>query len=129
VTSAENRVFRLDRDHAQAERVARLDALATLLDSAIIIPGTSVRVGLDAVVGLFPVFGDVITTAISLFIVYEARQLGVPKHLIARMLGNVFIDGAVGAVPLVGDAFDVMWRSNVRNMHLLHSWLERKGLR
>jgi hypothetical protein len=45
------------------------------------------------------------------------------------MLGNVFIDGAVGAVPLVGDAFDVMWRSNVRNMHLLHSWLERKGLR
>jgi uncharacterized protein DUF4112 len=129
VTSAENRVLRLDRDHAQAERLARLDALATLLDSAIIIPGTSVRVGLDALIGLFPVFGDVITTAISLFIVYEARELGAPMRLIARMLGNVFIDGTVGAVPLVGDAFDVMWRSNVRNMHLLHSWLERKGLR
>jgi hypothetical protein len=129
VTSAENRVLRLDRDHAQAQRLARLDALATLLDSAIIIPGTRVRVGLDALIGLFPVFGDVITTAISLFIVYEARELGAPMHLIARMLGNVFIDGAVGSVPLVGDAFDVMWRSNVRNMHLLHSWLERKGLR
>jgi hypothetical protein len=129
VTSAENRVLRLDRDHAQAERLARLDALATLLDSAIIIPGTSVRVGLDALIGLFPVFGDVITTAISLSIVYEARELGAPMRLIARMLGNVFIDGTVGAVPLVGDAFDVMWRSNVRNMHLLHSWLERKGLR
>ena len=129
VTSAENRVLCLDRDHAQAERLARLDALATLLDSAIIIPGTSVRVGLDALIGLFPVFGDVITTAISLFIVYEARELGAPTHLIARMLGNVFIDGTVGAVPLVGDAFDVMWRSNVRNMRLLHSWLERKGLR
>ena len=129
MTSAENRILRLDRSHAQSERLARLDALAALLDSAIVIPGTNVRVGLDALVGLFPVLGDVITTAISLFIVYEARKLGAPKHLIARMLANVFIDGAVGAVPLVGDAFDVMWRSNLRNMRLLHAWLERKGPR
>jgi hypothetical protein len=129
VTSAENRILRFDGGHAQSERLARLDALAALLDTAIIVPGTNVRVGVDALVGLFPVLGDAITTAISLFIVYEARQLGAPNHLIARMLGNVLIDGAVGTVPLVGDAFDVMWRSNVRNMRLLHRWLERKGLR
>jgi hypothetical protein len=128
VTSAESRILRY-RGDAKSERLARLDALAALLDTAIIVPGTNVRVGVDALVGLFPVLGDAITTAISLFIVYEARQLGAPKHLIARMLGNVLIDGAVGAVPLVGDAFDVMWRSNVRNMRLLHRWLERKGLR
>ena len=99
VTSAENRILRFDRGSAQSERLARLDALAILLDSAIIIPGTNVRVGVDALVGLFPVLGDAITTAISLFIVYEARRLGAPRHLIVRMLGNVLIDGAVGAVP------------------------------
>ena len=127
MNSVENRILRFDGDHAQIDRLARLDTLAVLLDSAIIIPGTNVRIGLDALIGLFPVFGDVITTAISLYIVYEARKLGAPNHLIARMLGNVFIDGAVGAVPLVGDAFDVMWRSNVRNMRLLRTWIERKG--
>jgi Domain of unknown function (DUF4112) len=110
VTSTENRILRY-RGDAKSERLARLDALAALLDSAIVIPGINVRIGLDALVGLFPVLGDVITSAISLFIVYEARQLGAPRHLIARMLGNVLIDGAVGALPLVGDAFDVMWRS------------------
>jgi hypothetical protein len=129
VTSAENRALRLDPDRARSERLARLDALAVLLDSAIVIPGTNVRFGLDALVGLFPVLGDVVTTAVSLYIVYEARKLGAPRHLIARMLANVFIDGAVGAVPLVGDAFDVMWRANIRNMRLLHAWLERKGRR
>src|SRR6185295_3849650 len=109
--------------YSRSERIARLDALAALLDSAILIPGTNVRFGVDAVVGLVPGIGDAITTAISLYIVHEARQLGAPGHVIARMLGNVAIDGLVGAVPLVGDAFDVVWRSNKRNMRLLHEWL------
>src|SRR5262249_59713409 len=96
-------------------RIARIDALATLLDTALVIPGTSVRFGLDALIGLFPVVGDVITTALSLFIVHEAYQLGAPGHVIARMIGNVALDGVFGAVPLVGDAFDVLWRGAAGN--------------
>ena len=82
--------------------------------------------GLDGLIGLFPVIGDAITTALSLFIVHEAYQLGAPGHIIVRMLGNVALDGALGAVPLVGDAFDVLWRANRRNVRLLTEWLERE---
>jgi hypothetical protein len=62
----------------------------------------------------------------ALYIVYEARQLGAPGYVIARMLANVALDGAVGAIPVLGDAFDVMWRSNRRNMRLLQVWLARE---
>jgi len=78
----------------------------------------------DALVGLIPGIGDIVTTTLSLFIVHEAYQLGVPRHILLRMLGNVAIDGALGAVPVVGDAFDVLWRANRRNMRVLRDWLE-----
>lgn len=84
------------------------------------------RFGLDALIGLIPGIGDAITTAMSLYIVHEARQLGVPSQLVFRMLANIALDGFVGAVPLVGDAFDVMWRSNRRNIRLLREWLARE---
>ena len=112
---------------SRAERIARLDALASLLDTALIVPGTSIRFGLDGLVGLLPGIGDAITTAMSLYIVHEAHQLGAPRHLIIRMLGNVALDGIVGAVPLVGDAFDVLWRANRRNMALLREHLDATG--
>jgi hypothetical protein len=108
------------------QRLARLDALAKLLDVAFIVPGTKVRYGIDGLIGLIPVVGDIITTAISLWLVREARALGAPWHLTMRMLGNVALDGVVGIVPLVGDAFDVMFRANVRNVKLLHRWLEKQ---
>ena len=114
---------------SRGARFARIDALATLLDTALVIPGTTVRFGLDALIGLFPAVGDIITTALSLFIVHEAYQLGAPRHVIVRMLGNVALDGVFGAVPLVGDAFDVLWRANRRNMRLLREWLEREERR
>jgi hypothetical protein len=117
--------FDFTRSRSREERVARLDALATLLDTAFILPGTNVRFGFDALIGLVPGIGDAITTAISLYIVHEARQLGAPVHLILRMLANVAVDGFVGAVPLVGDAFDVLWRANRRNVWLLREWLVR----
>ncbi|MEA2941667.1 MAG: hypothetical protein QOD09_2196 [Bradyrhizobium sp.] len=108
------------------QRLARLDALAKLLDVAFIVPGTNVRYGIDGLIGLIPVIGDIITTAISLWLVREARALGAPWHLTMRMLGNVALDGAVGIVPLVGDAFDVMFRANVRNVKMLQRWLEKQ---
>ena len=97
-----------------------------MLDTALVLPGTNVRFGLDAILGLVPGIGDVITTAMALYIVHEARQLGAPGHVIVRMLANVALDGIVGAVPVLGDAFDVMWRSNRRNMRLLQVWLARE---
>jgi hypothetical protein len=108
------------------QRLARLDALAKLLDVAFIVPGTNVRYGIDGLIGLIPVIGDIITTAISLWLVREARALGAPWHLTMRMLGNVALDGVVGAVPLIGDAFDVMFRANVRNVKMLHRWLDKQ---
>jgi uncharacterized protein DUF4112 len=113
---------------SRRERVARIDALATLLDTAFILPGTNVRFGLDALIGLVPGIGDAITTVMSLYIVHEARQLGAPAHVIARMIANVALDGLVGSVPVVGDAFDVAFRANRRNMALLREWMEREGI-
>jgi hypothetical protein len=121
--------FDLVRPRSRGARSARIEALATLLDTALVIPGTGVRFGLDALIGLFPVVGDIITTALSLFIVHEAYQLGAPGHVIARMLGNVALDGVFGAVPVVGDAFDVLWRANRRNVRLLREWLDHERWR
>jgi len=131
MSSAQFRNYGFDfaRPQSRAERIARLDGLATLLDTAFVIPGTNIRFGIDAMMGLVPGIGDAITTAMSLYIVHEARQLGAPRHLIARMLANVALDGVVGAVPFLGDAFDVMWRANRRNMALLRSHLDREARR
>jgi Domain of unknown function (DUF4112) len=120
--------YDMPRRASRRERIARLDKLAALMDTALVIPGTKIRFGLDALIGLFPAVGDTITTAISLYMVHEAYQLGAPHHLIVRMLSNVAIDGVVGAIPVVGDAFDVVWRANVKNMRLLREWMQREGL-
>jgi uncharacterized protein DUF4112 len=124
-TATPDFAFDFVRPRSRQERIARIDALATLLDTALVIPGTGIRFGLDGLIGLVPGVGDLITTALSLYIVREARALGAPLHVIARMLGNVALDGVVGAVPVVGDAFDVLWRANRRNMRLLQDWLGR----
>jgi hypothetical protein len=110
---------------SREQRIARIDALATLMDTAFLIPGTNVRFGLDALIGLVPGIGDAITTLISLYIVSEARALGAPPFLVARMIANVALDGLVGAVPIAGDAFDVAFRANRRNMALLRAYLEQ----
>jgi len=112
-------------DLTREQRLARLDAIAKLLDVAFIVPGTNFRYGIDGLIGLIPVVGDIITTAISLWVVREARALGAPWYITTRMLGNVALDGVVGLVPLAGDAFDVMFRANVRNVRLLRRWLEK----
>jgi hypothetical protein len=118
--------FQWTPPRSRAERMARLDALAMLLDTAFLIPGTNIRFGFDALIGLVPGIGDALTTIISLYIVREARALGAPRLLIARMLANVAIDGVVGAIPLLGDTFDVAWRANRRNVDLLQKHLARE---
>jgi len=108
------------------QRILRLEAIAKLLDVAFVLPGTNIRYGIDGLIGLIPVIGDIITTAISLWLVREARALGAPWYITARMLGNVAVDGVVGMVPLAGDAFDVMFRANMRNVRLLRRWLDKQ---
>jgi Domain of unknown function (DUF4112) len=106
------------------QRIARLEAAAKLLDVAFILPGTKIRYGIDGIIGLIPVVGDVIATALSLWLVREARALGAPWHVTARMLGNVAFQGVVGMVPVAGDAFDVLYRANMRNARILRRWME-----
>src|SRR5262245_31731296 len=110
-----------------AQSVARLEALARLMDGAFVLPGTNIRLGLDAIIGLVPVAGDVIAGVISSYLIWEARRLGAPRWLIARMMANTLLDTTVGAIPVVGDAFDVMFRANMKNMRLLRRHLEKRG--
>jgi hypothetical protein len=115
-------------DASVQQSLERLDALAKLLDSSFFIPGTKIRMGLDGIIGLVPVVGDLISGAISSYIIWEARRLGASRWVLGRMVTNTLIDTAVGAIPLAGDAFDVLFRTNVRNLALLRRHLARKGL-
>jgi len=106
-------------------RAAGVQALARLLDSAFLIPGTNVRFGLDPIIGLLPGVGDLAGAVLSGFIILRSARLGAPRSVLARMLMNVAIDTVVGSVPIIGDMFDVVWRSNLRNAKLLERHLAR----
>jgi hypothetical protein len=108
------------------QRLKRLEAVAKILDVAFILPGTKVRYGVDGIIGLVPVVGDIIAAGLSLWLVNEARALGAPWHVTARMLGNVAFQGVVGTVPIAGDAIDVLFRANMRNARLLRNWLDKQ---
>lgn len=112
---------------SREEALARLDRLARLMDSAFVIPGTNIRFGADSVVGLIPGVGDLVTAGMACFIIMEANRMGAPKHLIARMIANVAIDGVAGSVPVIGDIFDLAFRANLRNMKLLRRHFDRTG--
>ena len=96
-----------------------LDHLATLLDEIFRVPGTQVRFGLDAIIGLVPAVGDLITAIASFVIIFAAWQRRLPRVTLARMVANVAIDTVVGTIPIAGDLFDVAWKSNRMNMQLL----------
>lgn len=106
-----------------AARLARLRSLAWLIDGAFGLPGTRFRFGLNSVIGLLPVGGDAVLGAISLYIIYEAARLGVPKHKLMRMLGNVGVEVLGGSVPLLGDLFDMALKANLRNLRIIEDHL------
>lgn len=108
---------RLVADIVAAER--RLERFARFMDSAVGIPGTRIRVGADSVIGLVPGIGDAATLCLSAWLVYEAQRLGAPDRMLGRMVRNIAIDAAIGAVPLVGDVADVFFKANLKNMALL----------
>lgn len=101
------------------ERVARLRRLSRALDSAVTIPGTNVRIGLDPILGLLPVAGDAVSAALSLYPVAEAYRFGASRRTLAKMLGLVGIDAAIGSIPVIGDVFDAFWKANEWNARTL----------
>lgn len=106
------------------DSLRRVQMLAVLLDEAIRIPGTSIRFGIDPIVGLIPGLGDVLGAVASAYIILEAARLGAPASVLLRMTINVGVDTLVGSLPVVGDAFDFAWKSNTRNARLLGRHLE-----
>jgi hypothetical protein len=113
----------IGNDPASVRR--RIEAMEQLLERSFTIPGINYRVGLDAIAGLVPVVGDFVAAAMGAWIVWEAKNLGLPKWKLWRMAGNVAFDTAVGAVPVVGDAFDVLFRSNTRNLRIVRKHLDK----
>lgn len=112
-------------------RLARLNGLARLMDTAIQVPGTNIRFGADALIGLVPGIGDAGGALIGLYIVNEARRLGLPKRKLARMVANLGVDATLGAVPLAGDLFDVYFKAHKRNIQIIldHFDSERRDIK
>ena len=101
------------------QKMRRLSSISRLMDTAVGIPGTRLRFGADSVLGLVPILGDGAGALVGLYIVNEARRLGLPREKIAKMIGNVAMDSVVGSVPLFGDLFDVYFKSHRRNVQII----------
>ncbi len=112
---------------ARHARIEQLRKFAELMDGQFCVPGTNIQFGLDAIIGLVPGIGDLVCGALSLWLIREAQRLGAPKWLIAKMIWNVTVEVTVGAVPLVGDLFDVAWKANRMNIELLSRHFSRKS--
>ena len=108
-------VSRAERFRAAERRIGRV---TRALDELVAVPGTPVRVGLDPIVGLIPVVGDVVSGIVGAWVIGEAARFGVPRIVLGRMVVNLAVDVAIGAIPLLGDLYDVAFRSNSRNLAL-----------
>ncbi len=113
----------LGRDPASVRR--RVEALEKLLEGAFTVPGINRRVGLDAIAGLVPVAGDLLAAAMGLYLVWEARNLGMPKWRLVQMTGRVGLDTLIGSIPIAGDLFDFLYSSNSRNLRTIRKHLDR----
>ncbi len=111
------------RDLASVRR--RVEAMEAMLEGMFVIPGIRRRVGLDSLIGLVPVVGDVATAAMGAWIVWEARNIGLSKWQLTRMAANVGVDTLVGAIPFAGDLFDFLYRSNSRNLRIIRRHLDK----
>ena len=111
-------------NHPQAAKVKQLRQLSNLLDNAFRVPGTSYGIGIDPLIGLIPGGGDFLGGLISVYIVFSAAMMGLPRETLTRMASNIVFDSLAGTVPVFGDLFDVAWKANSKNMDLLENHLE-----
>lgn len=102
-----------------------LETLADWMDSRFVVPGTSIRFGLDSLIGLVPGVGDTLTLASSAYLIGKARSYDVPAHVIGRMIFNAFLDWFIGLIPFFGDIFDIGWKANRKNLKLLKAHARR----
>lgn len=103
----------------------RIEAMEQLLERSFVVPGTRFPVGLDSIIGLIPVIGDAVTAALAGYIVWEAKNLGIPRWKLWRMIGHIAFDSAIGAVPIAGDAFDLFYKSNSKNLRIVKKHLDK----
>ena len=101
------------------EKLLRLKRLSHNLDEAFTIPGTERKIGIDPIIGLIPGGGDLIGGALSIYIMHAGIRMGMPRSVIIRMFGNIALEFIIGCIPIIGDLFDVMWKSNQRNVKLI----------
>jgi len=104
----------------------RIEAIATMLDSRFAIPGTSIRFGVDGLLGLIPGIGDMVSASLSSYFFYEAHKIGARKRVYWKMLWNTLLDTSIGAIPVFGDVFDVWFKANKKNAALLLKELEHQ---
>lgn len=104
----------------------RLERLARRMDSLVRLPGTRIRIGADSLIGLIPGIGDALAMAPALHILQRGHARGLPRGLLFRMGGNIAIDTVVGAVPIIGDIFDIGWKGNIRNVKIMRQYLENR---
>ncbi|MDQ1231412.1 MULTISPECIES: DUF4112 domain-containing protein [unclassified Sphingomonas] len=116
-------VLPLDKGIAASRR--RIEAMEAMLERVVVLPGINRPIGLDVVLGLVPVVGDIAAAALGSYIIWEARNLGLSKFQMLRMMGNVGFDAVLGFVPLIGDAADVLFRSNTRNLRIIRKHLDK----
>ncbi len=108
------------KDRSRQEKIAReFELISRYMDTAIRIPGTKIRLGLDSLLGVLPGAGDTAGGVVSLYLLIRARQYGVPPGTLLKMAGNILLDATVGVIPIVGDVFDVFFKANRRNLALL----------
>jgi hypothetical protein len=113
----------------QQSTLVALRRVAELMDSAFVLPGTTYRIGLDPIIGLVPWVGDLVSPLFTIALLWQARDVRVPKVVLARMIFNAAVDAVVGAIPFAGDLFDFGWKANQRNMALLerHAYEEHRA--
>jgi hypothetical protein len=122
------RVTRLPPRTDTSRGLAEVETIAWLLDNSIPVPGLGGRrFGIDAIIGFVPIVGDLVSGGIGLFVVWRAARLGLPRVAVARMLANTAIDMAIGSIPVIGDAFDLWFKANTRNLGIMRRHLEEPG--
>lgn len=112
----------------QLNNLKRIRKIAKLLDTAIGIPGTKFRIGLDPILGLIPGGGDLITAGISAYMIFLATRFGLEKSDISKMIKNIILETAVGTVPIAGDIFDAYFKANMRNLEILEQHLAKNDV-
>ncbi len=112
-------------DPLNREQLAKLERLSHFMDKAFTVPGTSIQVGADSIIGLIPVIGDTLTLSVSGYIYSFAKKAGVPWHKRMQMLWNIFVDWFIGLIPFAGDLFDVGFKANSKNVHIIKTQVMR----